>query len=138
MKKFRIYSSAVLAAMLLLSVVSTKAQSFSFGFDNDCGTWEAKPTYYTDWQNVDTLKNKPIKDTVRNWIYDAEKMVVSNMTTLAYCPCGCGYDTKWQQYRVCQITGIRQLRYKIQSYEYKPKPKSDYQRAVDSLSKNNN
>lgn len=123
----------LLIAAILSSVFSMNAQ-FSFNFDEyDCGTWKAKPIYYTEWQSVDTLKKKPIKDTVRNWVYDDEKMMVTNQVLTIYCPCGCGYDTKWQQYRVCQITGIRQVRYKVQSYEYIPKPKSEYKKAIDSL-----
>ena len=137
MKKMKLLTSAVLVANLLLAVVSTQAQSFNLGFNNDCGTWESKPAYYTNWQSINTLKIKKIKDTVRNWVYDEEKMIVSNMVNAMYCPCGCGYDIRWQQYRFCQITGIRQIRYKVQNYEYKPKPKSNYQQAIDSLSQNN-
>lgn len=132
----RYFINALLAVVLLSQ--AAKAQSFGgIGFNTDCGTWKAKPIYYTEWQSVDTLKKEPIKDTVRSWVYDKENLMVSNQSLAIYCQCGCGYDTKWQQYRVCQITGIRQVRYKVQPYEYIPKPKSDYERAVDSLSKNN-
>ena len=101
--------------------------------NNDCGTWKALPTYYTNWESVDTLKKEAIKDTVRNWVYDAEKLMLNNLTYAMYCPCGCGYDKKYSQYRVCSITGIRQIRYKVHPYEYKPKPKSEYQQVVDIL-----
>lgn len=140
MKKLRLHSSAVLAAMLLLAVVlfsqDAKSQTFDFGF-SDCGTWKAKPDYYTEWEGVDTLIKKSIKDTIRKWVYDSENMQVSNTTTLEYAPCGNFRPSTWEQYRVCQITGIRQVRYRVRSYEYTPKPKSEYQKVVDSLPKNN-
>lgn len=139
MKKLNYFRQATITAILMLAVVLTaKSQSFEgFGFRSDCGTWKAKPIYYTNWESVDTLKNKPIKDTIRKWVYDEERLQFSNMTTLEYNPCGSGKPITWEQYRVCQITGIRQRRYKIQPYEYIPKPKTDYQIVIDSLSKNN-
>lgn len=140
MNKLRTFSryfiNAVLAVVFFCQ--GAKSQSFDFGMNiNDCGTWEAQPDYYTEWKSVDTLVKKPIKDTVRSWVYDTEKMQVSNMTTLEWAPCGNGRPTTWEQYRVCQITGIRQVRYRIRSYKYIPKPKGDYEKAVDSMSKNN-
>ena len=139
MKKMKLLPSAVLVANLMLAVVlfsqDAKGQTFDFGYKNDCGTWEANSDYYTNWKPVDTLFYKPIKDTVRKWIYDEERMQVSNMTTLEYAPCGNGRPTTWEQYRACQITGIRQVRYKVRSYKYIPKQKSEYQKLVDSLPK---
>lgn len=130
----------ILAILMLVAVLfsqTAKSQIFEgLGIINDCGTWKASPIVFTDWQSVDTLKKKPIKDTIRKWIYDAEKMQYSTITTLEYSPCGNGRPTIWEQYRVCQITGIRQMRRKIQSYIYIEKPKSEYQSAIDSLSQN--
>lgn len=120
-------------AILILSINPATAQYFTFDSDVECGTWVANPTYYTDWQSIDTLLSKPIKDTARNWVYNEEKMVISSIATLQFCPCGCGDDTRWEQYRVCKITGIRQVRFKIQSYDYKPKPKTEYKMAIDSI-----
>lgn len=132
----RYFINALLAVVLFSQ--SAKSQSFDFGQNiNDCGTWEAQPDYYSEWESVDTLVKKPIKDTVRSWVYDTEKMQVSNMTTLEWAPCGNGRPTIWKQYRVCQTTGIRQVRYRIRSYKYIAKTKSDYQRVIDSLPKNN-
>lgn len=107
------------------------------GFDlNNCGTWEPQPDYYTDWESVDTLKKIPIKDTIRKWVYSPEKMQVSNIQTLEYAPCGNGRATTWQQERICELTGIRQKRYRVRTYKYIPKPKTEYQKVVDSLSHN--
>ncbi len=106
-----------------------------FGSSN-CGTWVKDSLYYTDWLTADTLVKKPITDTVRRWIYNDYEFVFrtnSSNLLLSYCPCGCGYDDRWMQQRVCAVTGIRQYRYRIQTFKYIPKPKSDYEKAVDSL-----
>jgi hypothetical protein len=146
----------LLLAILLLSAVCCQGQigdsglifspshigSYSIinnnnGFDfNDCGTWEPQPDYYTDWESVDTLKKIPIKDTIRRWVYSPEKMQISNMVTLEYAPCGNGRPTTWEQQRICELTGIRQKRYRVRTYKYIPKPKTEYQKVVDSLSRN--
>lgn len=135
----------LLLAILLLSAVFcpvVKSQvTFSNGantlFDlNDCGTWEPQPDYYTDWESVDTLKKIPIKDTIRKWVYSPEKMQISNMVTLEYAPCGNGRPTTWEQQRICELTGIRQKRYRVRAYKYIPKPKTEFQKVVDSLSRN--
>jgi hypothetical protein len=141
MKKMNYFRQATITAILMLAVVlSAKSQTFQglgLSLNNNCGTWKALPIYYTNWESMDTLKKKNIKDTIRKWVYDEERLQFSNTTTLEYNPCGSGKPIIWEQYRVCQITGIRQRRYKIQPYEYIPKTKSDYERTVDSLSKNN-
>lgn len=118
------------------SQITFQSQS-GLGFNlNDCGTWEPQPDYYTEWESVDTLKKSQIKDTIRKWVYSPEKMQVSNMQTLEYAPCGNGRPTTWAQERICELTGIRQTRYRVRTYKYIPKPKTEYQKVVDSLSRN--
>lgn len=99
---------------------------------SDCGTWEKKPIYYTEWEAIDTIV-KPVKTEDRNWVYDQEKMTGSNMTLAIYAPCGLGTPAQWIQRRVCSITGIIQERRKVQEYYYVPKEKSEYQKTIDSL-----
>ena len=116
--------------------ITFQSQS-GLGFNlNDCGTWEPQPDYYTEWESVDTLKKVPIKDTIRKWVYSPEKMQISNSVTLEYAPCGNGRPTTWEQQRICELTGIRQKRYRVRTYKYIPKPKTEFQKVVDSLSRN--
>lgn len=126
----RLFSRNLLS-ILLLTITSTHAQSITKEI-NDCGIKEILPIHYTEWKSIDTLKNIPTKDTLRSWVYDEERLVIDTYTYAAYCPC-CAHEVKFQQYRICQLTGIRQLRYKVQRYHYKPKPKTDYQKTVDSF-----
>lgn len=98
-----------------------------------CGTWEEQPSVLSDWITVDTLGNHHINSIVRQWVYDEERMVTSNITLANYCPCGCGYPIVYKQYRVCALTGIRQLRTRIINYKYIPPAKTEYQSVLDSL-----
>ena len=121
-------------ALLLFFSQAIRGQ---FILDSGCGTWRANDPVYTDWEPVDTLKSKPVKDTVRAWVYDREKLITSNQTKLVLCPCGCYDPTTYYQYRVCKKTGIRQVRYRTIYYSYTPPAANDYEKAVDSLKKKN-
>ena len=140
MKKYSSANLSLIIATLsiVLFIPSARAQEFIHHelelLQDPCGTWKADSMYYTGWHDVDTLKNKPIRDTIRNWVYDEERRMYEKYRSWADCPCGCGFDRHWQQYRICQKTGIRQVRYKVQSYEYIPKPKNKYEKTIDSLS----
>ncbi len=100
---------------------------------SECGTWIEDSTYLTSWEVIDTINFNPESDPA--WIMSEWEVEYSEMTLL-YCPCGCGYDTKRYMYRINK-KGIRQIRYEIATYKYIPKPKSDYERLLDSLLKTN-
>lgn len=130
----------LLISGLLLSEFQSSAQHLyvpenEYKLTNDCGTWQKKPIYYTEWETEDSLKTG-IKNSKRDWVYSDYKYVSNLITTLEYCPCGCGKSEKWTQERVCRITGILQIRYKIQGYQYIPNPKNYYDKVVDSLKAN--
>lgn len=99
----------------------------------DCGTWEAMPEEFTDWISIDTIST--VIDTARNWVDDQEDLVVSNMVTLEYAPCGKGTPTQYRQRRICAINGIIQERFRIIRYRYIPKPKSDFEKIIESFKK---
>ena len=129
---------AAILATLLLCAVFCQAQTIQGIFQiSDCGT--VKDTIvYSEWQSVDTLIKRPIKDTVRNWVYNEkdEPFESNSYNYLVYCPCGCLWDKNWFQYRVCKLTGIRQRRIKTQSFTRilpPPKPKTEYEKTIDSL-----
>lgn len=124
---------------LLLFILITqciKSQSFIQELSSDCGTWQPQPAYYTEWKTIDTILKSPIKNNIRSWVNSDEKLLVSNMTTMEYAPCGNGRPTRYIQYRICKITGIQQTRTKIIEYKYIPKPKTEYEKTVDSLKEN--
>ncbi len=101
----------------------------------DCGTWEPKPIYYTEWETIDTIKGGNPESKWRKWAYSGEERFSNFINRQLFNPCGSGDDIKWIQFRICRITGIRQHRYKVQSYKYIPKPKSEYELVIDSLIK---
>ncbi len=108
-------------------------------FYSNCGTWKDKDTY-GEWYGIDTISKKPISDTLRNWVYNPvdEALNQNVYSNLVYCPCGCYSDDYWYQYRVCTLTGIKQRRLKTRSWTYTPlppKPKTEYEKAIDSLNK---
>lgn len=88
---------------------------------------------YTDWKTVDTLGKFQASEK-RDWILDKERMLMgSGWQTLEYKPCGKQQSTTWEQYRICKITGIRQVRNRSQGYKYIPPPRTEYDSFVDSI-----
>lgn len=130
-------NKTALLALLLLAIFQLQAQRsdlFINVSESDCGHWAPKDIVYSEWIPVDTLKSNPVKDTIRDWLYDEEHLVGSNNISLAvYCPCGCGHPKMYIRRRVCLITGIVEVRYKTQFYEYVPKPKNEYQKTIENL-----
>lgn len=82
---------------------------------NDCGEWVQNPDIFSEWKTVDTLLKTKVNTLDRNWLYDEETMVQNS--------CGCNPEKIYQQYRVCEITGIRQIRYRTISFYRKDKTK---------------
>jgi len=137
-KSSLIQRHAIILAMLLLCAVYSKAQlSFGGSLVRDCGTWKTD-TSYSDWATIDTIGKRKISTTDRSWVYNnkEEPLQSNNQTTLVYCPCGCPYTTRYWQYRICKVTGIRQRRLK-ENYTHlippPPPPKTEYEKVVDSL-----
>lgn len=117
--------------ILLACVYSVAAQDFgNLNYNHDCGSWEKDSTYITEWQTKDTLNYNKCGDTI--WIYDEWKRELSPAVLAVYCPCGCRWDDKEYQDRVCGL-GIIQRRWKITTYKYIPKPESNYDRRVREL-----
>ena len=134
MKKFKLPKTLAIVAICLLAIVfNSKAQMPEFNSFNDCGHWEIDSIKTTDWIVTDTINYQPKADTI--WVYSAWKTEYKNYTTLAYCPCGCGYDTVRFMYRI-NSTGIRQRRYEITSYKYYPRPKTEYEQKLDDVLNN--
>jgi len=98
-----------------------------------CGTWEKQEPEYTDWKTVDTVGNKPINTPKRNWVESGWEDISPQWMTLEYTPCGKNVPDKYRMYRVCSITGIRQSKDKTINYKYIPRPMSEYEKVVDSL-----
>lgn len=127
---------AIILAMLLLCAVFCHGQ-LTLGRFNDCGTWKTD-TSYSDWVTTDTVGKRKISTTDRSWVYNdkEEPLQSNNQMELAYCPCGCPYTTRYWQYRICKVTGIRQKRLK-ENYTHlipsPPPPKTEYEKVVDSL-----
>jgi len=96
----------------------------------DCGHWEADSNYTTEWIVKDTINFCDKCDP--EWTYSEWKNETSNMTLTVYCPCGCGHDTIKTQRRI-NDRGIIQIRYDVTTYKYYPKPKTDYQRKLESI-----
>ena len=99
----------------------------------ECGTWEAMPEEFTDWIAIDTVSI--VMDTARSWVDDQEKLMVSSMDTADYAPCGKGTPTRYRQQRICAINGIIQERFRIIRYKYIPKPKSEFEKVIESFKK---
>jgi hypothetical protein len=117
----------------LLMVISLNCHSQfneSLGVHRDCGTWVVKRKYITEWQSVDTVNYCKKCDTA--WAYTEWMRNADNYNFAVYCPCGCGWDIKKNQRRV-NLVGIIQERWDITEFEYKPKPKSEYEQKIDSL-----
>ncbi len=115
-----------------LSIVSYGESELSLPWD-DCGTWKALPEKLTRWIAIDTVSM--VIDTARNWVHDQEELMVSNMVTLEYAPCGKGTPTRYRQQRICAINGIIQERFRIIRYKYIPKPKSEFEKVIESFKK---
>lgn len=124
--------TAICLYLVLVCVYSAEAQDFgSLNYTYDCGTWKEDSTYITAWETVDTLAYYDERgDTI--WIYDEWKTELSHTVLAVHCPCGCGWDKKIYQDRVCGL-GIIQRRWKITTYKYIPKPESNYDRRVREL-----
>lgn len=129
---------------LVMIVCSSFGQSLRFADSLfgiiECGTWVADSMRYTEWETVDTISVEAEKRNLRltkteqrDWIYGREIMDSRNWTYADWSPCGRGDTKMWRQYRLCRITGIRQVRTRYQTYHYVPPPISDYQKAEDSL-----
>ena len=99
----------------------------------DCGTWKIDSSYYIGWYNIDTINSN--SDTT--WIYSEWKTEYKNYTLTVYCPCGCGWNFKKYQRRVCGYSGIIQQRWQISVYKYIPKPKTEYEKLIDKLKNKN-
>jgi hypothetical protein len=99
-----------------------------------CGTWVPLPEQIVEWATVDTLGKKKITDTVKRWVYDKEFIQPETAWAEAlYQPCGSGTPTIYLQYRICALTGIRQVRKRIFPYQYIEPVPSEYERIIDSL-----
>ncbi len=93
--------------------------------------WKVKSVYFTAWENTDTIAFNPKGDTI--WTETELKYEHSESEDyLLYCPCGCGYDSYRSQKRINGI-GIIQKRKEVTTYEYIPKPKTDFDHKIDSL-----
>lgn len=128
----------ILFISVLLVIVSqcAHAQEWHLQSSNDCGTWEAMPPDTTDFVSVDTLGSQPIEKK-RHWVYDEIRLKQTAITTLEYNPCGSGKSTIYYQYRICIITGIKQIRYITIRYKYTPKPQTEYEKVLqDFIEKN--
>lgn len=132
--------STIITLVLAFAILAGHTQPLGYYPGNisfsplKCGTWQEQPAVTTDWETVDTLGDKHITSTQRHWIYNAEEQVSSNTWTDAmYAPCGRGGATIYEQYRICSLTGIRQVKKRTISYKYIPPVPTDYERVVDSL-----
>jgi len=127
MKTFK-FKKGYALYILLTCVISSYGQGFEF--NNDCGVWEKDTTITTEWNTIDTLNYNVRGDTC--WVSSGWEYDMKSSTYLVYCPCGCGRGTKRFQKRVCGL-GIIQQRWEITSYKYIPKPKSEFDKRVDSI-----
>lgn len=100
---------------------------------SDCGTWVKDTVYVSNWVPLDTLGI--VLDEKREWVYDEEKFVSSPSVHAVYAPCGQGNPDAYEMYRICAITGIKELRVRTITYKYIPKPKTDYQKIIQKFKK---
>lgn len=122
--------------MMITGAAIAQSGSLLWRYDKqreNCGTWKLDSSYYGEWSTVDTISNAPVKTKKRDWVYDMETEITSSQVDLVYYPCGRNPDYTTRQFRICKITGIRQQRYGVVKYKYIPPPKSEFQRALDSL-----
>ena len=134
MKKFRLPTTlAIIAICLLAFVFNSNAQMPEFNSFNDCGHWEIDSFIMTSWKTTDTINYNPNADTT--WVCSNWQVEFKNYTTLAFCPCGCGYDTVRYMDRINSV-GIRQRRFEIIKYKYYPKPKSEYEQKLEDVLNN--
>jgi hypothetical protein len=105
-----------------------------FIFQSDCGYWVEDSLIYSEWKTTKIIlqNNGIIKN---DWVYDEIRSIETNGTLSVYYPCGCGHEKVMYQDRVCKNTGVLQRRDVIQKYKYIPKPKNNFQKTLDSLSK---
>lgn len=126
----------LLIFLLFLLCAVARGQNWQFPNNNNCGTWEQLAPDTTDFMSVDTLGSQPIEKK-RHWVYDEIKLKQTAITTLEYNPCGSGKPTIYYQYRICSITGIKQIRYITIRYKYTPEPKTEYEKVLqDFIEKN--
>jgi len=126
----------LIALLLLVAIASRGQQTILFPSmeHHPCGTWERQPEDTTAWLTVDTLGKKENFSPERHWIYDTwNERPFSGWTDAVYRPCGWGDPYIMQQYRVCSITGIRQIRERFTAYKYIEAPITEYERVRDSL-----
>jgi hypothetical protein len=98
----------------------------------ECGTWEKDEPQYLEWKDAGKIGNRPDSGQ-RDWVESEPKAREVNYMPAVYYPCGNPQAIIYDQYRVCCITGIQQHRTIIEGYKYIPKPKSEYQKAVEAL-----
>jgi hypothetical protein len=123
----------LLIFLLLTLSVSVVAQVNSLDFEGintDCGTWVKDSVEVTPWQTIDTINYDPSAS--EEWVYSNWVTSPSYLTTLVYCPCGCGDPTYRDCYRI-NLRGIRQRQTEITFYKYVPKPKTGYEKTVEKV-----
>lgn len=94
----------------------------------DCGTWHANEPYVTEWNKIIDKKAKSPE-----WVYDEWKFFAKPYVNANYCPCGCGEQSSYFQNRIDKKTGEIQQRWKITTYYYIYKPKSEYKITEDKF-----
>ena len=132
-------TTVVIIFVLTLTATTAVGQVFKVTsiYSSDCGTWKAKFIRYTEWVPLDSI-SKSSSDTAMGWVYsDWKHSNLELLTHAVYCPCGCGDDIVYTQHRVSRKTGLVQSRKKIQSFEYIPKEKTEFERVCDSVSNAN-
>jgi hypothetical protein len=112
-----------------LHITDTGLPSFYSFFDSDyeCEKWDK----YSEWE-VQSPSQK--EDCGHEWVYAEWKDVneSSGITTLAYCPCGCG-DSE-NEARICSKCYLHQTR--VHTYGYSQKRRqSEYTKILEALPK---
>lgn len=123
----------LLILILLTFSVSVMAQVKPLeieGIKTDCGTWVKDSVEVTPWQTIDTINYEPSAS--EEWVYSNWVTPTTYLTTLIYCPCGCGDPTYRDRHRI-NLQGIQQRQTEITFYKYVPKPKTDYDKTVEKV-----
>lgn len=99
-------------------------------------SWVLKSTHYTQWETIDTISKKPIKDNKRDWYayrIDDDVDTSSSLPLINYSPFTKNKKAtrKFEEFRICKITGIRQHKYLVQEFELVAKKR--YEVIIDSL-----
>jgi len=127
---------AIFLLLLFCAALSATAQSAIWGNSEPqpCGTWQAQPEEITDWHTVDTLGKKQAFPPERHWLAGTWKDApLRGFLNAIWAPCGRGEPNILEQYRICSLTGIRQMRQRITAYKYIPAPLNEYERVRDSF-----